>query len=83
LLRVGNEHPHVAIPLTAGVGGDADFVDVKGGVFDQRRNPPAMACLVELPTMVGTFDTVAFHFAKDSGIPRWGQMSAHGCDRTL
>ena len=82
-LRVGNEHPHIAIPFAAGVGGDADLVDMNGGVFDQRRNSPATACLIELPTMVGTLDTVAFHFAEGQRHPAMGANVAHGRDRTL
>ena len=83
LLRVGNEHPYVAIPFTAGVGGDTNFVDLNGGVLDQRRNFPATACLIELPTMIGTFDTVAFHFAEGQWHPTMGTNVAHGCDGAL
>jgi len=83
LLRIGNEHPYIGIPFTAGVSRDADFVNLNAGIFDQCRNHPATSCLIELPAMVGTFDTVAFHLAEGQRHSAMGTNVAHGRDRTL
>src|ERR1043166_5650744 len=83
LLRVGNEHPHVAVPFAASIGRDANFVDMNGRVFYQRRNFTATACLIEPPPMVGTFDTVVFHFAEGQRHAAMGTNVAHGRDRAL
>jgi hypothetical protein len=82
-LRIGNKHPHIAVPFAAGVGGDTDFVDVNGGAFDQCRNSSATSFLVEPPTVVSTLNTVAFHFSEGQRHPAVGANVAHGRDSTL
>ena len=83
LLRVGNKDPHIAVSLAAGIGRDADFVCLNGGVCDQRRNPLATTGLIEPPAMVGAFDAVAVHLAERERHPPVGANVAHGCDGPL
>ena len=79
-LRIRDKHQHIAVSFAARVGGDADFVDVNEGAFDQRRNSPATSFLIEPPTVVGTLNTVAFHFAEGQRHPAMGANVTHGRD---
>ena len=64
LLRIGDEHPHIAVSFATGVGRHADLLGLDWRALYQSGNALAAAFVVESPAMIGALHAIVAHVSE-------------------